>query len=134
MQALSIPARLRRRCNLLGSPTLAPVSGIPVFASCGEAVARTGARASLIMVPALNVLAAAEDALASGIELLVCVTEGVPVHDAVKLVRRARDQGAVCIGPSTPGVAIPGRMKIGFLPDAALLPGPLGVMSKSRVR
>ena len=108
-----------------------PIAELPVFRSCREAVAQTGARASLIMVPPLNVLAAAEDALAGGIELMVCITEGVPVHDALKLVRLVRDRGAVCIGPSTPGIAVPGRMKIGFLPDAALTPGPLGVMSKS---
>jgi succinyl-CoA synthetase alpha subunit len=108
-----------------------PVAGVPVFASCGEAVARTGARASLIMVPPLGVLAAAEDALHGGIEMVVCITEGVPVHDALKIVRLSRAHGAVCIGPSTPGIAVPGRMKIGFLPDAALTPGSLGVMSKS---
>ena len=108
-----------------------PVAGIPVFASCREAVAETGARASLLMVPPLNVLPAVEDALAGGVELLVCITEGVPVHDALKLVPMVRDHGAVLIGPSTPGIAVPGRMKIGFLPDAALMPGPLGVISKS---
>jgi succinyl-CoA synthetase alpha subunit len=108
-----------------------PISGIPVFASCREAVAATKARASLLMVPPLNVLPAVEDALAGGIKLLVCITEGVPVHDALKLVRMVHERGAVLIGPSTPGIAVPGRMKIGFLPDAALTPGPLGVMSKS---
>lgn len=108
-----------------------PIAGIPVFATCAEAVARTGARASLIMVPPFNVLAAAKDALAGGIELIVCVTEGVPAHDAARLVRQARERSAVLIGPSTPGIAVPGRMKIGFLPDAALAPGPLAVMSKS---
>ena len=113
------------------SASVEPVAGIPVFASCSDAVARTGARASLIMVPPLGVLAAVEDALHGGIEMVVCITEGVPVHDALKIVRLSRAQGAVCIGPSTPGIAVPGRMKIGFLPDAALSPGPLGVMSKS---
>jgi succinyl-CoA synthetase alpha subunit len=108
-----------------------PIAGIPVFASCREAVAQTGARASLIMVPPLNVLTAVQDALAGGIELLVAVTEGVPVHDALKIVRMVRDHDAVLIGPSTPGIAVPGRMKIGFLPDAALTPGPLGIVSKS---
>ena len=108
-----------------------PVAGVPVFASCREAVARTGARASLIMVPPLGVLAAVEDALVGGIEMVVCITEGVPVHDALKIVRLARAHKTACIGPSTPGIAIPGRMKIGFLPDAALTPGPLGVISKS---
>jgi succinyl-CoA synthetase alpha subunit len=113
------------------SASAEPIDGVPVFGSCRDAVARTGARASLIMVPPLSVLAAVEDALAGGIELVVCITEGVPVHDSLKLVRLARAQGAVLIGPSTPGIAVPGRMKIGFLPDAALSAGPLGVISKS---
>ncbi len=113
------------------SASLDPIAGMPVFASCAEAVAQSGARASLIMVPPLNVLAAAEDALAGGIELVVCVTEGVPAHDALRLVRQVRERNAILIGPSTPGIAVPGRMKIGFLPDVTLKPGPLGVMSKS---
>ena len=108
-----------------------PITGVPVFMSCGEAVARTGARASLIMVPPLHVLAAAEDALSGGIKLIICITEGMPVHDALRMVRRARERKAICIGPSTPGIAVPGRMKVGFLPDAALTPGPLGVISRS---
>src|SRR5262245_49403457 len=77
-----------------------PIGNIPVFASCRQAVAATRARASLLMVPPLNVLAAVEDALAAGVELLVCVTEGVPVHDALKLVRMTRERGVVLIGPS----------------------------------
>jgi succinyl-CoA synthetase alpha subunit len=117
--------------GVAASGTADAIAGVPVFASCAEAVAATGARACLIMVPPLGVLAAVEDALRGGIELLVCVTEGVPVHDALKIVRMVRAHGALCIGPSTPGIAVPGRMKIGFLPDAALAPGPLGVMSKS---
>jgi succinyl-CoA synthetase alpha subunit len=117
--------------GVVTSASVEPIAGVPVFASCGEAVARTGARASLIMVPPLGVLAAVEDALKGGIEMLVCITEGVPVHDALKIVRLSRANAAVCVGPSTPGIAVPGRMKIGFLPDAALTPGPLGVMSKS---
>ena len=108
-----------------------PIAGIPVFASCVEAVAQTQARASLIMVPPFNVLAAVADALESGIALIVCITEGVPVHDTLKIVQQVRERGAVLIGPSTPGIAIPRRMKIGFLPDAALTPGSLGVISKS---
>ena len=107
------------------------VAGIPVFRSCAEAVRRTGARASLLLVPPLGVLAAAREAIEGGIELLVCVTEGVPVHDTMRIVSLARAAGVQCIGPSTPGIAIPGRMKIGFLPDAALAPGPLAVISKS---
>jgi succinyl-CoA synthetase alpha subunit len=108
-----------------------PIAGVPVFTSCAEAVARTGARASLVMVPPLGVRAAVEEALAAGIALVVCITEGVPVHDALKLVRFARERDAILIGPSTPGIAVPGRMKVGFLPDAALTPGPLGMIAKS---
>ena len=111
------------------SASLDPIVGMPVFASCAEAVAQTGARASLIMVPPLNVLAAAEDARAGGIELVVCVTEGVPAHDALRLVRQVRERNAILIGPSTPGIAVPGRMKIGFLPDVTLKPGPLWMPS-----
>jgi succinyl-CoA synthetase alpha subunit len=108
-----------------------PVAGVPVFTSCAEAVARSGARASLVMVPPLGARAAVEEAIAAGVGLVVCITEGIPVHDALKIVRLARARDATLIGPSTPGIAIPGRMKIGFLPDAALSPGPLGVTAKS---
>lgn len=108
-----------------------PIDGIPVFASCAAAVAATGARASLMMVGPFEVLSATREAFAAGVKLAVCAAEGVPVHDTMRAVRMARDYGAVFLGPSTPGVAVPGRMKIGFLPDVSLRPGPLGVISKS---
>jgi succinyl-CoA synthetase alpha subunit len=113
------------------SPKGGEVEGVPVLASCAEAVARTGARASVIMVPPLSVLPAIEEALQAGVRLLVSVTEGVPAHDALRALRRVRAAGAVWIGPSTPGFALPGRLKLGFLPDVALAPGPLAVLSKS---
>lgn len=105
--------------------------GIPIFATCREAVRRTGAVASLQMVPPLNAMAAVEEALDAGVRLIVTTAEGMPAHDALKAARMVRGRGATWIGPSSPGVAIPGRMKIGFLPDVSLTPGPLGVMSKS---
>lgn len=107
------------------------VEGIPVFASCADAVAATGARASVLFVGALQLLAAIEEALAAGIRLLVTPTEGMPVHDAVKAHALARGAGALWIGPSTPGMAIAGETKLGFLPDDSLRPGPLGLMSRS---
>ncbi len=107
------------------------VDGIPVFSDCGAAVAATGAQASVVLVPPLGVRAAVLDAIDAGVRLIVCVTEGVPIHDSLAIVRRARETGTTWIGPSTAGMAIPGRMKLGFLPDVALRPGPLGVMSKS---
>ena len=107
------------------------VEGVPVFADCRAAVAATGALVSLAMVPPSGVLAAAQDAIDAGIKLLVTVAEGVPVHDALRIGRMARDAGALWVGASTPGLAIPGEMKLGFLPDVSLRPGPLGMMSKS---
>jgi succinyl-CoA synthetase alpha subunit len=83
------------------------------------------------LVPPLQTLAAATDALSAGMQLLVTVAEGVPVHDALKLRALARSHGADWIGPSTPGLAVPGRIKLGFLPSVALNPGNIGVMSKS---
>jgi len=105
--------------------------GIPLFADCAQAVAATGARASVALVPPLQTLAAATDALKAGMQLLVTVAEGVPVHDALKLRALVQVHGADWIGPSTPGLAVPGRMKLGFLPSVALNPGSIGVMSKS---
>ncbi len=107
------------------------VEGVPVFPDCRAAVAATGANVSLAMVPPLGVLAAAEDAVNAGIKLIVTVAEGVPVHDAMRVGQIVHNAGATWVGASTPGLAIPGEMKLGFLPDVSLRPGPLGMMSKS---
>jgi succinyl-CoA synthetase alpha subunit len=107
------------------------VDGIPVYPTCAEAVTATGAVASVAMVSPLAVAAAIEEAVAAGIRLVVTVAEGVPVADAVRTLKLVRSAGVRWIGASTPGIAIPGRLKLGFLPDLALAPGHLGVMSKS---
>lgn len=107
------------------------LDGIPLFPTCALAVAATGAQASVAMVPPLSVLAAVEEAIAAGIRLIVTIAEGVPVLDALRARRAARAAGATWLGASTPGLCIPGQTKLGFLPDVALRPGPLGVMSKS---
>ncbi len=107
------------------------IAGVPVFATCAAAVAATGAVASVALTPPGETLAAARDAFAAGIRLLVTVAEGVPAHDALRIGLAAREAGAIWVGASTPGLAIPGEVKLGFLPDVALRPGPLGVMSKS---
>ncbi len=107
------------------------VEGVPVFPDCRAAVAATGAQVSLAMVPPNGVLAAMQDALAAGIKLIVTPAEGVPVHDALRIGRMVKQAGATWVGASTPGLAIPGEIKLGFLPDVSLKPGPLGVMSKS---
>lgn len=107
------------------------VNGVAVFADCEVAVAQTGARASVLLVGAMDLLDAMRDALAAGIRYLVTPTEGMPVHDALKAQRLVRESGAVWVGASTPGMAIPGEVKLGFLPDDSLKPGTLGLMSKS---
>ncbi len=107
------------------------VDGIPVFTTCAAAVAATGAVASVVMAPPDGTRAAVEEALAAGIKLLVTPAEGVPVHDALAIGRAARAVGAVWVGASNPGLAVPGEMKMGFLPDVCLAPGPVAIMSKS---
>ena len=107
------------------------INNLPVFFDCAAAVKATDAQASVLMVGAFDLLRAMEDAIAAGIRYLVTPTEGMPVHDALKAWKRCRDTGTVWVGASTPGMAVPGEAKLGFLPDDSLKPGPLGLMSKS---
>ena len=107
------------------------VDGVPVFASCAEAVAATGAVASVVMARPDGTRAAVEEAIAAGIKLVVTPAEGVPVHDAIAIGRAVKAAGAIWVGASNPGLAVPGQMKMGFLPDVCLAPGPVAIMSKS---
>jgi succinyl-CoA synthetase alpha subunit len=121
--------------NIVGGTSnrsdIADVDGMPVFASCSEAVVATGAVASVCMAPPGETLAAVQEALAAGIKLIVTIAEGVPQHDAMRIGRLVRRAGATWVGASTPGLAIPGQCKLGFLPDVCLAPGPLAIMTKS---
>jgi succinyl-CoA synthetase alpha subunit len=107
------------------------VDGVPVFADSASAVRATGATACVAMVGAMQLLDAIRDAVAAGIKLLVTPTEGMPVHDAVAALECVRAAGVLWIGASTPGMAVAGEAKLGFLPHDSLLPGALGLMSKS---
>jgi succinyl-CoA synthetase alpha subunit len=107
------------------------VDGVPVFTDPASAVRATGATACVALVGAMQLLDAIRDAVAAGIKLLVTPTEGMPVHDAVEALELTRAAGVMWIGGSTPGMAVPGAAKLGFLPHDSLLPGPLGLMSKS---
>ena len=107
------------------------VEGVPVFQDCAAAVAATGSQVSLAMVPPSGALAAVEDALSAGIRLIVTVAEGIPIHEALRIGSMVKQAGATWVGPSTPGLAVPGEMKLGFLPDVSLRPGPLAIMAKS---
>lgn len=106
-------------------------AGVSVFANCAEAVLATGAVASVAMAPPGETLAAVQEALAAGIKLIVTVAEGVPQHDAIRIGRAVRRADATWVGASTPGLAIPGEVKLGFLPDVCLRPGPMAIMTKS---
>lgn len=135
-RAARVHARLMREYGtrvVAGTTTgeLDTVDGVPIFRNCRTAVDATGARVSLIMVPALSVLDAIKDAVESGIRLIVSVTEGMPVHDAIAALQLVRAAGITWIGPSTPGLCIPDKIKLGFIPDVALAHGHLAVMSKS---
>jgi len=107
------------------------VDGVPVFTSCRNAVAATQAAASVVLVAAEHLLGAIEEAVEAGIKLIVTPAEGMPVHDALRARRLTQAAGATWIGASTPGIAVAGQAKLGFLPEASLAPGPLGLMSRS---
>lgn len=108
------------------------VQGIPVFNTVAEAVERTGANASMIFVPAPFAADAVEEAAASGIGLIVCITEGIPALDEVRAKQAVRAAGARLIGPNCPGVISPGeRCKVGIMPGAIHRAGRVGVVSRS---
>jgi len=107
------------------------VDGVPVFPDCRSAVEATGATTCVAFVGAYDLLKAMEDAVSGGIDYIVTPTEGMPVHDALRVKRLVAQAGVAWVGGSTPGMAVAGEAKLGFLPSDALLPGALGLMSKS---
>lgn len=110
------------------------VEGIPVFDSVVEAVRATGAFASLVVVPPRSAAAAILEAAASGISLIVCITEGIPVHDQAlcRAVLRSQYPGTRLIGANCPGIISPGRTNIGITAgEIALGGGPVGIVSRS---
>ena len=104
---------------------------VPIYETVKEAVDKTGAKISIMFVPAKFFLGAAKDALEAGIKLLVAIPEHVPVQDAMKTVEIAKQKGAIVIGPNTPGVMIPGLIKIGIMPASPFKFGNTVVLSKS---
>ena len=129
-------ARLMQRygTRIVGGTSSRPAvsdDAFPVFPDCAAAVAATGAQLSLLMVPPLQTLVAVQEAVHAGLRAVVTVGEGVPVLDALRIHALTREAGVTWLGASTPGLCIPGELKVGFLPDVALAPGRIGVMSKS---
>ncbi len=107
------------------------VHGIPVFNTVKEAVAATGANASVIYVPASFSIAAIREAGEAGIKLIVCITEGVPALDMARLKPWLAEKKIVLIGPNCPGVITPDECKIGIMPGYIHKKGKIGVVSRS---
>ena len=105
--------------------------GIPIYHNMAEAVKSTGAKISGIFVPAPYFLTAAKDALDNGIKLLVAIPEHVPIRDSITVVEYAMSRGAKMVGPNTPGVIIPGIMKVGIMPAQPFKAGKTIVFSRS---
>ncbi|MDX5333046.1 MAG: succinate--CoA ligase subunit alpha [Gammaproteobacteria bacterium] len=106
--------------------------GLPVFDTVHDAVAATGAEASMIYVPAPFAADAILEAADAGIRVIVCITEGIPVLDMLRVKAALADYpDAVLIGPNCPGVITPGACKIGIMPGAIHQPGRIGIVSRS---
>lgn len=105
--------------------------GLPVFDTVSDAVSQTGANASVIYVPAPFCKDSILEAANAGIELIVCITEGIPTLDMLDAKVRCDELGVRLIGPNCPGVITPGECKIGIMPGHIHLPGRVGIVSRS---
>jgi succinyl-CoA synthetase alpha subunit len=129
-----------KQCMEYGSQIVAGVTpgrggeqhlGVPVFDTVTEAVAETGATVSMLFVPAPFAADAILAAADGGIELIVCITEGIPVLDMVRVKAVLKDYDCRLIGPNCPGIITPGECKIGIMPGFIHQPGKVGIISRS---
>jgi len=104
---------------------------VPVFDNVADAVAETGAEASVIFVPPFAAAGAIFEAADAGIKLIVCITEGVPTNDMVKVMPFLEDRGVTLVGPNCPGFIVPGQAKLGILPGNIVAEGKVGLVSRS---
>ena len=107
------------------------LDGIPVFNTVGDAVAATGANATMIFVPPAYTADAILEAIDAGIQVIAAITEGVPVLDMVRVYEIVRERDVALIGPNCPGLITPGECKIGIMPGYIHNKGSVGVMSRS---
>jgi len=129
-----------RACKEYGTQMVAGVTpskggttfeGIPIFNAVDEAVSSTGANTSVIYVPPSFAADAILEAVDAGIELVVCITEGIPIIDMIRVKRVLKDKTARLVGPNCPGIITPGQCKIGIMPGHIHHPGSIGVVSRS---
>jgi succinyl-CoA synthetase alpha subunit len=104
---------------------------VPVFDTVADAVKGSGANTSVIYVPPMYAADAMMEAAAAGVQLIVCITEGVPVLDMTRVYPFVKAHGARLIGPNCPGLITPGASKVGIIPGRICTPGPVGVVSRS---
>ncbi|MFH1845732.1 MAG: succinate--CoA ligase subunit alpha [bacterium] len=104
---------------------------VPVFNTMAEAVQETGADASVVFVPPFAAAGAIYEAADAGVKLIVCITEGVPTVDMVKVMPYCVERGVRVIGPNCPGLIVPGQCKMGILPGSIVKPGNVGLVSRS---
>ena len=107
------------------------VEGIPVYNEIKEAVEEQGANTSMIFVPARFAAAAIDEAIDSGVDTVIAITEGIPVLDMLSTYWKAKGAGVRLIGPNCPGVLSPGKSNVGIIPAQFFDPGSIGVVSKS---
>ena len=107
------------------------VHDVPIFNDVKDAVDETGANTTLVLVPARFAKDAVFEALDAGIKTVVVITENIPFHDAMEFVHYAKYKDAVLVGPNSPGIASPGKSKVGILPGGIFLKGNVGVASRS---
>ena len=104
---------------------------VPVFDSMRSAVEATEANTSIVFVPAHQATDALYEAADSGVELVICVTDGIPVQDIVKVCAYMKTKGVRLVGPNCPGIITPGEQKVGIYPEDCVIPGRIGVVSRS---
>lgn len=104
---------------------------LPVFTTVADALEATGANTSVVFVPPKFTGAAVSEAIDAHLDLVVCITEGVPVADSARFVNQALDAGVRLIGPNCPGIISPGQSNAGIIPATITGPGPIGLVSKS---
>jgi len=105
--------------------------GIPIFETVMEAKEKTGANVSVIYVPPPYAAAAIDEAVAAGLDLVICITEGIPVRDMIRTHFRMQGKNTLLVGPNCPGVITPDEIKIGIMPGHIHKRGPVGVVSRS---